>query len=60
MIAIGFVIALVSIIKALVSGEKAPANPWGSKTLEWMTESPPITHNFSHEPVVTEGPYEYK
>ncbi len=60
MIALGFVIALVSIIKALVSGEKAPANPWGSKTLEWMTESPPITHNFSHEPVVTEGPYEYK
>ncbi len=60
MIAIGFVIALVSIIKALVSGEKAPANPWGSKTLEWMTESPPITHNFSHDPVVTEGPYEYK
>lgn len=60
MIAIGFVIALISIIKALISGEKAPANPWGSKTLEWMTESPPITHNFSHEPVVTEGPYEYK
>ncbi len=60
MIALGFVIALVSIIKALISGEKAPANPWGSKTLEWMTESPPITHNFSHEPVVTEGPYEYK
>ena len=60
LIAIGFVIALVSIIKALINGEKAPANPWGSKTLEWMTESPPITHNFSHEPVVTEGPYEYK
>ncbi len=60
MIALGFAIALVSIIKALISGEKAPANPWGSKTLEWMTESPPITHNFSHEPVVTEGPYEYK
>lgn len=60
LIAVGFVIALVSIIKALISGEKAPANPWGSKTLEWMTESPPITHNFSHDPVVTEGPYEYK
>lgn len=60
LIGIGFLIGLVSIIQALRSGAKAPANPWGSKTLEWQTESPPITHNFSHEPVVTEGPYEYK
>ncbi len=60
LIGIGFLIGLVSIIQALRSGAKAPANPWGSKTLEWHTESPPITHNFSHEPHVTEGPYEYK
>ena len=59
-IGIGFIIGLISIIQALRSGAKAPANPWGSKTLEWHTESPPITHNFSHEPHVTEGPYEYK
>jgi len=61
LIGTGFLIALIAIIKALVNGEKAPANPWGSKTLEWTSaESPPILHNFSQEPVVTEGPYEYK
>lgn len=59
-IGLGFLIGLFSIVKALMSGEKAPANPWNSKTLEWQSESPPITTNFSHEPQVTEGPYEYK
>jgi len=61
LIGTGFLIALFAIIKALVSGEKAPGNPWGSKTLEWTSaESPPIMHNFKNDPVVTEGPYEYK
>ncbi len=37
----------------------APANPWGGKTLEWETASPPITHNFETTPVLTHGPYDY-
>jgi cytochrome c oxidase subunit I len=60
LITIGFLIGLYTIIKGLRSGEKAPDNPWGAKTLEWQTSSPPIMHNFEHDPVVTEGPYEYK
>jgi len=60
LIAVGFIIGLITIIRGLTSGAKAPSNPWGSKTLEWQTESPPIMHNFEHEPVVTAGPYEYK
>jgi len=32
--------------KSLRSGEKAPANPWGGYTLEWLTDSPPKAHNF--------------
>lgn len=60
MIAAGFLVALYVIIDGLINGEKAPKNPWGSKTLEWTAESPPIVHNFDHEPVVTAGPYEYK
>jgi cytochrome c oxidase subunit 1 len=59
-IAIGFLIALYTIINGLINGEKAPKNPWGSKTLEWEAESPPIAHNFEHEPSVNAGPYEYK
>ncbi len=60
LIAAGFLIGLYTVIKGLTSGAKAPANPWGAKTLEWQAESPPIMHNFAHDPVVTEGPYEYK
>ncbi len=40
-------------------GPKAAANPWGSRTLEWLTSSPPPLVNFEHIPVVTSGPYDY-
>jgi cytochrome c oxidase subunit I len=60
MIGIGFLIALYTIINGLLKGAKASDNPWGSKTLEWQTSSPPPTLNFDHDVVVTEGPYEYK
>lgn len=60
MIGTGFVIGLAVIIHSLLRGEKAPANPWGSKTLEWTVPSPPPHHNFDVEPVVTGGPYEYR
>ena len=60
LIAVGFTITLIAIIRGLMSGEKAPANPWGAKTLEWSVQSPPTHHNFDVEPVVTAGPYEYR
>ena len=28
----------------------AECNPWGGRTLEWETQSPPITHNFDSIP----------
>ena len=40
-------------------GPKAPANPWGALSLEWLCASPPIEHNFEKEPVATHGPYDY-
>lgn len=47
-------------IWSLFKGEKAPANPWGGKTLEWQTSSPPPLHNFEGPvPEITCGPYEY-
>ena len=60
MIAVGFLIALYTVLTALRSGKPAPANPWGAKTLEWTTASPPPHDNFAVEPVITAGPYEYK
>jgi cytochrome c oxidase subunit 1 len=60
MIALGFVIALYSIIQSIFKGPPAPMNPWGSKTLEWTTASPPPHENFDKTPTVTAGPYEYR
>jgi heme/copper-type cytochrome/quinol oxidase subunit 1 len=56
---VGFVIMLVMFIKSLVSGPKAPPNPWGSAGFEWQTASPPIRHNFHHTPIIDRGPYDY-
>lgn len=38
----------------------APRNPWGGRTFEWETQSPPITHNFDFDPVLLHGPYDYR
>jgi len=59
-LAMGMFLHLFNFIASLVAGRKAPANPWGALTLEWThASSPPIEHNFEHEPVVTHGPYDY-
>ncbi|HEY3445849.1 MAG TPA: cytochrome c oxidase subunit I [Myxococcales bacterium] len=55
----GLVLTLVLFVRALRSGSKAAANPWGGATLEWQTASPPITENFLQRPVVTHGPYDF-
>ncbi len=59
-IGVGFLIGLWVIIHGLLRGEKAPDNPWGAKTLEWQTTSPPPHENFYDQPKVTGGPYEYR
>jgi cytochrome c oxidase subunit 1 len=56
----GFLVGLFVILHALRKGEKAGDNPWGAKTLEWQTSSPPPHENFLVQPVVTAGPYEYR
>ncbi len=60
LIATGFLFGLYTIVNGLLKGAPAPANPWGSKTLEWTVQSPPTMHNFEVEPIVTAGPYEYR
>ncbi|MCC6320001.1 MAG: cbb3-type cytochrome c oxidase subunit I [Phycisphaerales bacterium] len=57
---IGFMIHLLVFVHSLVAGKKALPNPYGGLTLEWTNaDSPPIEHNFDHEPVVTHGPYDF-
>ena len=56
---LAFVLTAVYLLRSLKHGRIAPANPWGSNTLEWRTPSPPAYYNFHNPPEVTEGPYEY-
>jgi cytochrome c oxidase subunit 1 len=59
-LATGLFLHLGVFLHSLAAGPRAPANPWGGLTLEWThAASPPIEHNFHHEPVVTHGPYDY-
>ncbi|MBA4120082.1 MAG: cytochrome c oxidase subunit I [Isosphaera sp.] len=56
----GFLVHLVNFAQSLLYGRKAPPNPWGGLTLEWTdADSPPTTHNFAQEPVITHGPYDF-
>jgi cytochrome c oxidase subunit 1 len=56
---LGLFICGVTLLASLRKRPDAPGNPWGGKSLEWQTSSPPITHNFEHTPAVTSGPYDY-
>ncbi|MBI4916284.1 MAG: cytochrome c oxidase subunit I [Acidobacteria bacterium] len=47
---IGFIIIAVYLIRSLIAGKPAPANPWGGATLEWQTTSPPPHDNFALSP----------
>ena len=54
-----FLLHLLVFVQSLFAGRTAPKNPWGGLTLEWYADSPPLSHNFAHEPVLTHGPYDY-
>ena len=58
LIAGGFIVAFVALIWGMFKGPKAGDNPWGAKTLEWQTSSPPPHENFSQIPKVTKEAYE--
>jgi cytochrome c oxidase subunit 1 len=54
-----FLIFMYNAAVSLVRGERVGANPWGARTLEWATTSPPPHGNFARQPVVTGGPYDF-
>jgi cytochrome c oxidase subunit 1 len=58
-IGIGMLIMLYAVISSWRSGPKAPANPWGGKTLEWAVPNPIPLENFEVLPVVIADPYGY-
>ncbi len=62
-VAAGMAITILNWIGSAIAGEKAPTNPWNSKSLEWThTASPPPPGNFP-EPVTVSAdwtPYNYR
>jgi cytochrome c oxidase subunit 1 len=56
---LGMALTLAYLVVALFRGERAPANPWDSRSYEWYTPSPPPKHNFAREPVFALDPYDY-
>jgi cytochrome c oxidase subunit I len=60
-LALGLFTVFGCLIHSLMRGKRAPANPWGAATLEWTNAtSPPVPHNFSAQPIVTHGPYDFE
>jgi cytochrome c oxidase subunit 1 len=51
-LALGFFIILFYLLHSLVKGRRAPANPWGGRSLEWQCVSPPPYNNFDEPPTV--------
>src|SRR4051795_2468563 len=56
----GFLIILIYMVIALRWGPRCERNPWASKGFEWLTESPPPTHNFDIIPTITQSPHDYR
>ena len=51
-IALSVLIFTINAFRSLKSGEPAGDDPWDARTLEWLTESPPVEYNFAEIPVV--------
>ncbi len=50
---VGLLIPLLYLLWSMRYGKVAGPNPWHLPGLEWRTQSPPLTENFAHTPVVT-------
>ena len=55
-----FIVFAVNFVWSIfIDPKKAPANPWGSRGLEWQTPTPVPFYNFERIPVVLADPYHY-
>jgi cytochrome c oxidase subunit I len=51
-IALSILVFMINVIRSLARGEKAGADPWDARTLEWTIPSPPHHYNFAEIPTV--------
>jgi len=52
-IALGFLVFVINVLKSRKNGVPAGNDPWDARTLEWTTTSPPPPHDFDVIPQVT-------
>ena len=51
-IALSILAFIINIAKTMKSPDRAPADPWDARTLEWTIPTPPPEYNFAEIPVV--------
>jgi cytochrome c oxidase subunit 1 len=51
-LALGLIVLLLNVVRAMASPKNAPADPWGGETLEWAVSSPAPDYNFAYIPIV--------
>ena len=56
---ISYVVIVGNLLYSAIWGRKATGNYWGSLSIEWQTQSPPIKDNFETIPTVTDWTYSY-
>jgi cytochrome c oxidase subunit 1 len=54
-----FLVFFYNMVYSWFRGPVAESNPWGARTLEWQTTSPPPLENFHEPPTVVGHPYDY-
>jgi cytochrome c oxidase subunit 1 len=61
-LALGLIMPVVYLTRALFRGPRASDNPWESRSFEWRTSTPPPVHNFDDDAplAVVPGAYSYR
>lgn len=55
----GYLLAAFSLLWSLKYGAVAGNNPWQATGLEWQSQSPPLTENFTETPIMDHEAYDY-
>jgi cytochrome c oxidase subunit 1 len=58
-LAVGMTLPVIYLVWSAFFGRIASDNPWGSRSFEWRTSTPPPKHNFAEQPAFEIGAYDY-